>query len=172
MRKAFVLTAMLGLLGTAAAARADDWNMPAPDATGTVMSMYGSWYHMMNRRTVTKAAPYGRGSTRFRLVPYRSIAADRSVFPAGTVLYIPELRGKVLTAPDGTSFTHDGYVMVVDSGSGVRGHHIDFFAGNIHSNPAPLLFNGVRHHFDAYRVTDIAVVAAMTTLHDPDAPLP
>lgn len=172
MRRTLTLLAAFGLLSLPTGGHADDWNLPVPDSDGTAISMYGSYYHMMNRRTVTAKAPWGRGSTRYRLIPYRSIAADHTQFPAGTVLFIPELRGKVMTAPDGTTFTHDGYVMVVDSGSGVRGHHIDFFAGNVHSNPAPLLFNGTRHHFDAYVVSDIAVVAAMATLHDPDAPLP
>ena len=154
-------------------AHADDFALPAPaaDVPGKPVSLYGSWYHMVNRHTVSPAAPYGVGSAEaYRMVPYRSIAADHRVFPPGTVLYIPELRGKPMRDGHGHGFVHDGYVMVVDSGSGVRHGHIDFFAGGVRRNPAPLLFNGRRHHFSAYVVHDPDIVAALKAMHDPTTP--
>lgn len=165
-----VIALLAASLLLAVTARADDFALPAPAESGTAVAVYGSWYHMVNRRTVSKAAPYGRGSSGRLLVPFRSVAADRRVFPPGTVLYIPELRGRTMRDGHGKAFVHDGYVMVTDSGSGVRHGHIDFFAGGLRRNPAPLLFNGRRHHFKAYVVTDPAVIAALRALHDPKAP--
>ncbi len=171
MKSAFF--ALAAVLLSAGAARADDFALPAPAEPGTAVPVYGSWYHMVNRHTVSKKAPWGVGSAeRYRMVPFRSVAADRRVFPPGTVLYIPELRGRTMRDGHGRTFIHDGYVMVTDSGSGVRHGHIDFFAGGVRRNPAPLLFNGRRHHFTAYVVTDPAVIAALRALHDPKAPYP
>ena len=169
MKSVSVIAATLFLLS--ATAHADDFALPAPGAPGKAVSLYGSWYHMINRHTVRRDAPYGVGSAeKYRMVPYRSVAADRRVFPAGTVLYIPELRGKDMQDAKGRHFVHDGYVMVVDSGSGVRRGHIDFFAGGVRRNPAPLLFNGHRHRFQGYVVTDPDVISAMKAMHDPSTP--
>ena len=51
----------------------------------------------------------------------RTCAADWSVFPAGTTLYLPN-----------DPLGGDGYYTVEDRGSGVRGSHLDLFANGSH----------------------------------------
>lgn len=71
--------------------------------------------------------PWGRGASGRPIAPLRSIAADTSVLPMGTVLYIPELEG----APRGTTGeAADGCFVVEDRGLKVRGEHVDIFAGS------------------------------------------
>ena len=51
----------------------------------------------------------------------RTVAADWSIFPAGTTIYIPN-----------DPLGGDGYYTVEDRGSGVTGNHIDIFANGSH----------------------------------------
>ena len=72
------------------------------------------------------AFPYGRGANGTPISPMRSVAADTSVLPMGTVIYIPELDG----APRGESGeTTDGCFVVEDRGLRVKGEHVDIFTG-------------------------------------------
>jgi 3D (Asp-Asp-Asp) domain-containing protein len=59
------------------------------------------------------------------IAPLRSVAADPSVLPMGTPIYVPELDGLEV---DGA--THDGCFVVEDRGSRVLGEHVDFFTGS------------------------------------------
>lgn len=52
----------------------------------------------------------------------RTCAADWSIFPAGTTLYLPN-----------DPLGGDGYYTVEDRGSGVRGSHLDLFANGSHT---------------------------------------
>ncbi len=71
--------------------------------------------------------PYGRGATGRPITPLRTLAADTSVLPMGTVVYIPELDG----APRGESGEAiDGCFVVEDRGSRVKGEHVDIFTGS------------------------------------------
>ncbi|MDB4943000.1 MAG: hypothetical protein JWP97_2534 [Labilithrix sp.] len=71
--------------------------------------------------------PWGRGAAGTPIMPLRTVAADTSVLPMGTVLYIPELDG----APRGeTGETHDGCFIVEDRGLRVQGEHVDIFSGS------------------------------------------
>jgi 3D (Asp-Asp-Asp) domain-containing protein len=70
------------------------------------------------------AFPWGRGATGKPITPLRSAAADPSVLPMGTPIYVPELDGI-----DVGGATHDGCLLVQDRGSRVVGEHIDVFAG-------------------------------------------
>lgn len=71
------------------------------------------------------SAPFGLGCRNNPLVPFRSIAVDRTVIPYGTVLYIPQAVGAKL--PDGT--IHDGYFLAADVGGGIKGQRLDLFTG-------------------------------------------
>jgi 3D (Asp-Asp-Asp) domain-containing protein len=83
-------------------------------------------------------APFGLGARQnLRLVPYRSIAVDLTVFPLNTVLFIPTLKGTAVDLPDGRHVIHDGYVIAVDSGGLIKGRHIDFFKGPSRSDVPP-----------------------------------
>jgi len=70
--------------------------------------------------------PWGRGAAGTPITPLRSIAADTSVLPMGTVLYIPELDGAARS--DGTPA--DGCFVVEDRGLKVEGSHVDIFTGD------------------------------------------
>lgn len=72
-----------------------------------------------------KTFPFGRGAAGKPITPLRSVAADTSVLPMGTVLYIPELDG--VTGSDGPI---DGCFVVEDRGMRVVGEHVDIFAGH------------------------------------------
>lgn len=52
----------------------------------------------------------------------RTLAADWSIFPAGTTLYLPN-----------DPLGGDGYYTVEDRGSGVNGSHLDLFANGSHT---------------------------------------
>ena len=72
------------------------------------------------------AFPYGRGASGSAISPMRTVAADTSVLPMGTVIYIPELDG----APRGENGeTTDGCFVVEDRGLRVKGEHVDIFTG-------------------------------------------
>lgn len=72
--------------------------------------------------------PFGFGVKKICLDPYFSVAADLSYHKAGDVIYVPKLRGVAL--PDGR--THDGYVIVRDTGGNIVGQdRFDFFTGDL-----------------------------------------
>lgn len=71
--------------------------------------------------------PYGRGAAGKPITPLRSVAADTSVLPMGTVLYLPELDG-VPRGDSGESM--DGCFVVEDRGMKVKGEHVDVFTGS------------------------------------------
>ena len=66
------------------------------------------------------AFPWGRGAAGTPITPMRTLAADTSVLPMGTVVYLPELDGI-----EGS----DGCFVVEDRGSKVQGDHVDIFTG-------------------------------------------
>jgi 3D (Asp-Asp-Asp) domain-containing protein len=121
-------------------------------------------------------APFGLGDTSaFRLVPFRSIAVDRStqVFRQKAdgklrkvVIYVPGLRGVKITTPDGVAREHDGYLFAADTGGAIKGNHIDFFLGISTVNPAPrLIRSSATATFAAYVVEDPDVQEALYALH-------
>lgn len=76
---------------------------------------------------------FGKGSganyynTTNALDPCRTVAADRNVYPVGTVLYIPSMRDKICPQ---SGKTVDGCFVVGDVGSAIRGQgRFDFFTG-------------------------------------------
>ena len=114
---------------------------------------------------------YGLGGTeKYRLIPFRSIAVDRSKIPWGTALYIPGLRGAAITLPDGSAAKHDGYVYAVDKGGQITGNHIDFFEGLPREIGTPVVAASVitsnpARTFSAYIVQDDDVVTYLRKLH-------
>lgn len=97
---------------------------------GGVVTSYN--YHSskegMARFVVTdlKECPYGYGVRSSCLDPFFSVAADLEVYKMGDVIFIPRLVGTRL--PSGEE--HDGFLIIRDSGGGVRGGgRFDFFTG-------------------------------------------
>ncbi|MBX3182879.1 MAG: hypothetical protein KIT72_18200 [Polyangiaceae bacterium] len=70
--------------------------------------------------------PWGRGATGGPISPLLTIAADTSVLPFGTSVYVPEYEGMPV---DEQGTRHDGCFLVQDRGSQVKGKHIDVFTG-------------------------------------------
>lgn len=70
--------------------------------------------------------PWGRGASGKAILPLRTVAADTSVLPMGTMVYIAVFDGLML--PDGSR--HDGCFQVQDRGSKVKGAHLDVFTGD------------------------------------------
>ena len=71
---------------------------------------------------------WGTGAGGRGLVPFRSIAVDRSVIPLGTRLWIQELDG--IAFPDAALALHDGCVIADDTGGKIKGTKLDFFVGD------------------------------------------
>ncbi len=80
------------------------------------------------RRARFKAVdhPLGCGLRNIPLMPFRTIAVDTSIIPIGSVIYVPELRGRAFRH-DGKDLVHDGYLFAGDRGGAIRGRHIDVF---------------------------------------------
>ena len=73
--------------------------------------------------------PWGKGHG-VPVEPLRSIAVDPNFIPFGSVVYIQEFDGLQIPSIGGVGgFTHDGLFRAEDSGGGVRGNHIDIYAG-------------------------------------------
>jgi 3D (Asp-Asp-Asp) domain-containing protein len=110
---------------------------------------------------------YGYGIRNMPLAAYRTIAVDRRQRPIRyrSVLFIPKLKGRMLTLEDGTQIVHDGYVFAADTGSGVKGDHIDFYTGFVNKNPFPDLAAGKSKRFEAYLVTDRQIYQQLLDLH-------
>jgi 3D (Asp-Asp-Asp) domain-containing protein len=80
-------------------------------------------------RFVDALHPWGTGAGDRALVPFRSIAVDRSVLTIGQRYYVAELDGVVMPgAPPTGGFIHDGCVSADDTGGAIIGMHIDFFS--------------------------------------------
>lgn len=80
------------------------------------------------RRARFKAVdhPLGCGVRNIPLMPFRTIAVDTNIIPIGSVIYVPELRGRAFHH-DGKDLMHDGYLFAGDRGGAIRGKHIDVF---------------------------------------------
>lgn len=83
------------------------------------------------------------GASGHCLLPFFSIAADairgnhrrKGSYKMGDVIFIPELQGKMVTLPNGTTITHPGLFVVDDVGSDIKGkNRFDFFTGNMSPN--------------------------------------
>jgi 3D (Asp-Asp-Asp) domain-containing protein len=68
------------------------------------------------------------GNKSNRLTPMKSIAADQSVIPFKTKVFIPQLKG-IKYSYDNKSYIHDGNVSVEDTGGAIKSNHIDFYLG-------------------------------------------
>lgn len=109
---------------------------------------------------------FGDGVAGYKLVPYRTIAVDKSVIPYGTVIYIPSARGSEVSLSSSGKFKHDGYFFAADTGGAIKGNHIDIFCGVTSSNCLPdLITSDSTKRFKAFLVSDSAVVEALRARH-------
>lgn len=111
-----------------------------------------------------ESAGYGDGVKNYKLLPYRTIAVDKTKIPYGTVIYIPKAKGKVIELPNGTKVTHDGYFFAGDTGGAIKKNHIDLFTGIFEGNPFPeVIRSNEKKTVDAYIVTDQSIIQSLTT---------
>ena len=108
---------------------------------------------------------FGDGVKNYKLMPFRTIAVDKSVTPYGTVIYIPAARGTKLTLPDGTKIIHDGYFFAGDTGSAIKQNHIDVFIGTAKTNPFSWVKSSSSQTFASNIVKDVALTSTISLLH-------
>jgi 3D (Asp-Asp-Asp) domain-containing protein len=94
----------------------------------------------------------GCGVRNIPLMPFRTIAVDASIVPIGSVIYVPELRGRAFRY-NGHDYVHDGYLFAGDRGGAIRGRHIDVFMTDDPETPLEDLFASTRTRtFEAHIV--------------------
>ncbi len=108
-----------------------------------------------------KSTGFGLGVRNYKLVPYRTIAVDQKMIPYGTVLFIPKAKGVKL--PDGS--IHDGYFFAGDTGSKIKGKHIDVFIGTSIRSPFNFIGSSPEHTFKAQVVSDQKIIEALKQMH-------
>jgi 3D (Asp-Asp-Asp) domain-containing protein len=139
---------------------------PQVDCSPFFSSLSGETLDKVNRvRFGVAMAPYGYGTGGFNLVPYRTIAVDRTQIPIGSVLFIPAARGMRIILPSGEPVVHDGYFFAADVGSAIHGNHIDVFVGTAERNPFPFIASRSSSTFEAFLVQDPNVTQALWALH-------
>jgi 3D (Asp-Asp-Asp) domain-containing protein len=108
---------------------------------------------------------FGEGVDGLNLVPYRSIAVDRSEIAIGTLIYIPAARGVKVILPSGESTLHDGYFFAADVGGAIKDNHIDVFIGVANKNPFPFVKSSKSETFDAFIVNDGSITKELKKAH-------
>lgn len=112
------------------------------------------------------SAGYGDGVSGYKLIPFRTIAVDKTLIPYGSVIYIPLAKGKEISLPDGSTAVHDGYFFAGDKGGDINENHIDVFTGIVAANPFPEVIQSNRQKtFTAYLITDTAVTQKLKSIH-------
>ena len=94
----------------------------------------------------------GCGVRNIPLTPFRTVAVDTDIIPIGSVIYVPELRGRAFEH-EGRTLVHDGYLFAGDRGGAIRGKHIDVFMTDTPETPFEDIFASTkRRTFSAYIV--------------------
>lgn len=109
--------------------------------------------------------PFGDGVNGYKLVPFRTIAVDKSLIPIGTILYIPAARGVSVVLPDGSVAKHDGYFLAGDVGGAIIGDHIDVFIATNTKSPFSFIKSSPTSKFEAYKVTDTKIIESLKLIH-------
>lgn len=108
---------------------------------------------------------WGHGVKNYSLVPYRTIAVDPKKIPYGSVVFIPEAKGKEITLENGDTFIHDGYFFAGDTGGAIKKNHIDVFTGNSKNHSFNFIGNNSSKTFNAKIIKDESVIKEMTEMH-------
>jgi 3D (Asp-Asp-Asp) domain-containing protein len=116
-------------------------------------------------RFAVSKGKFGEGVNGLKLVPYRSIAVDRTDIPIGTVIYIPSARGIKVILPSGETDTHDGYFFAADVGGAIKDNHIDVFIGTADTNPFPFVKSVSTEIFEAFIITSDSIIAKLKQAH-------
>lgn len=108
---------------------------------------------------------YGDGVSGYKLVPFRTVAVDRTFIPIGTLIFVPQAVGVLVTLPGGDTAKHDGYFFAADVGGDIKTNHIDVFFGLKTKNPFKFVTSTPEGTFDAYVIKGSSVESDLTKLH-------
>lgn len=115
---------------------------------------------------IAATGSFGDGVKGTKLVPYRTIAVDKSVLPYGTVIFVPSAQGSEVRLPSGNSIKHDGYFYAGDTGGAIKGSHIDVFCGVTPINCFPgFIGSDPAKTFKAFVVKDVGIIEKLTAQH-------
>lgn len=109
---------------------------------------------------------FGEGVDGFNLVPYRSIAVDRTELSIGTVIFIPAAKGVTIILPSGGTAVHDGYFFAADVGGAIKDNHIDVFIGTAKTNPFSFVKSTPSGTFDAFIVNNTTIITELKKAHN------
>jgi len=109
--------------------------------------------------------PYGEGTNGFILIPFRTIAVDRTFIPIGSVVYISEARGKTFVLPSGGNVTHDGYFFAADVGGAIKDNHIDVFLGTSTTSPFPFIQSRKDRTFSVFLINNNQTIKTLEAMH-------
>ena len=129
--------AALGLFSFATIAWADATDpcvkkgIPKELKTSKITHYYSATDRKQHQRG--EGAPW-KGTGKTPLVACKTVAVDPSVYPHGTVFYIPAIVGMKCKNKDGSESVSDGIVRAVDTGDDIKGAgRFDFFIGGCDS---------------------------------------
>ncbi|MBL6990547.1 MAG: hypothetical protein ISR65_12250 [Bacteriovoracaceae bacterium] len=139
----------------------------AGTSSGYEVNCSAYFSHNVSRTKFRHAlGPYGDGIGQYKLVPYRTIAVDKNNIAYGSVVYIPAARGTVITLPNGSNVTHDGYFFAGDTGGVIKNSHIDVFIGISTQNPFSWVTSSSSNKFDAKIINDSEIIDRLMSKHN------
>ncbi len=99
------------------------------------------------------------------MIPYRTIAVDKTKIPIGTLIFIPNAVGIEILLPDGSKSIHDGYFFAADVGGDIKLNHIDVFTGLLKSKGFSFVNSDSNKTFVAYKVKNKFIEETLIKLH-------
>lgn len=108
---------------------------------------------------------YGDGVSGYKLVPFRTVAVDRTFIPIGTLIFVPQAVGVEITLPNGDKAKHDGYFFAADVGGDIKTNHIDTFFGLKTKNPFKYVTSKPEGTFDAYIISGTVAERELALKH-------
>ena len=105
------------------------------------------------------------GGSGLKLVAMKSIAVDPSIIPYRSVVYIPAAVGTLYVNDDGETVSHDGYFLAADTGSMIKGNHIDVYLGTSTRNPFGFVKSDANQPFQAYVVNSERIRFELLYIH-------
>lgn len=105
------------------------------------------------------------GGSGLNLVALKSIAVDPSVIPYKTVVFIPDAIGTPYLNERGVLVQHDGYFLAADTGSLIKGQHIDVYLGDGNFNPFEFVKSDENQQFQAFIVNDEEIRRRLLEMH-------
>lgn len=134
----------------------------------SILNIHKPWIKAVGKSRYQLAKGiYGDGVQNYKLIPYRTIAVDPKEIPYGSVIYIPQARGKIIKLPSGVEIKHDGFFYAADTGGAIKGRHIDIFSGVNLSNPFPeFVKSKSTFGFKAYLIKDDKTLQILKSLHE------